>query len=204
MSGRYFEKNAGPRGMIYTHMSRFSPIFKRLIITYASSFIFFSSLFIILFHIPFVQFQKIFFYKGLAFLAVTTLTAFVGIIVLAKRNATYIESLIAAVVLSAAIHLSIFIVFPVTVERSVTIFLLSQLKQSDKVTSCKGLTEKQMQSALINTYILKNNAVSKRINEQNVIQTIEKKDQCIQLTRKGVEFLNFSTMVSKLYNIRQP
>lgn len=184
-------------------MIRLSPIIKRLIIVYGFIFIVFTSIFLLLFHIPFIQFQKIFFYKGLLFLALTTIVCSVGFILYASKSKKNIESLLAALMISIAINLSIFIVFPVTFERSVTIFLLTQLNDAFS-NSCKGLTEKQMEQSLINIYIQKNNAVDKRLKEQEVIQTVEKKSQCVRLTKKGVQFLSFSRILSSLYNLRIP
>jgi cation transport ATPase len=185
-------------------MFRLLPILKRLVVVYTVTFILFTAIFLLMFHVPVLQFQKIFFYKGLMFLAITTLICFIGIIFYAKKTSASIESLIAAMMISMAINLSIFIVFPVTVERSVTIFLLSTLEDANSNKSCKGLTHKQMEKALIDTFIVKNDAVSKRIKEQSVIKTVEKNGRCLRLTNKGMQFLNFSRVLSSLYNIHLP
>lgn len=179
-------------------------IWKRLIASYVGIFIIFTTTFLLLFQISFISIQKIFFYKGLFFLSVTSLLCLIGIIFYAEKSRKNIESLFAALMISIAINLSIFIMFPVTFERSVTIFMLSTLEHPAPHNSCQGLTKKQMEAALINTYIVRNNAVSKRVAEQEVIKNVETKSQCLALTKSGRRFLDFSRFLSRLYNLQLP
>jgi hypothetical protein len=108
---------------------------------------------------------------------------------------SHLESLIAAVMISAAIHLSLFIVFPVTFDRSVTMFLLNALKNNQ-------LSKKQLEQRLINDYIIKNKALDKRLNEQKIIDYIHEENNNISLTQKSIGFLDLSELIKRIYNVK--
>ena len=108
-----------------------------------------------------------------------------------KKN---FESIIAAIIVSTAINLSIFVVFPVTFERSVTIYLLNTLAQNQ-------LTKSQLQNKLINEYVIKNKTVDKRVIEQEIIHMISDDQNYLHLTKQGINFLKFSEIIKKIYGI---
>ena len=109
--------------------------------------------------------------------------------------------MIAALIIAFSIHLSLFVIFPVTFERSVTMYLLNTLKNNQQ-NICQGLTKEQMKNKLINEYVVGKDAISKRINEQTIINMINKKSSCYQLTGRGTSFLKLSETLKKIYNIK--
>lgn len=100
-----------------------------------------------------------------------------------------------------AVHLSIFVVFPVTFERSVTTYLLSVLRNNYNNPSCHGLTKPKLTEELINDYIIKKDAVAKRVEEQKIINFINTQGSCIQLTQRGLNFLDLSKIFKKIYGL---
>jgi hypothetical protein len=75
-------------------------------------------------------------------------------------------------------------VFPVTFERSITMFLLNTLSNASS-TTCKGLSKEEMQTELINNYVIKIKAINKRVTEQQIIGFVSNSNSCIQLTPKS-------------------
>ncbi len=178
-------------------MKRIAPY----IAIYAVCFILYSILFLSLFRIPFVIYQGVLFYRGVTYLAVTFFAVMFCIIwYAAKISARYVESLVAALMISAAIHLSIFIVFPVTFDRSITMFMLNTLNDYS-TRSCQGLTKEQMQQSLIATYILKNDAIQKRLTEQAVVHNVQRQGTCYAVTNQAKQFIKFSDVVKRIYNL---
>ncbi|PJA55909.1 hypothetical protein CO165_01080 [Candidatus Roizmanbacteria bacterium CG_4_9_14_3_um_filter_33_18] len=175
---------------------------KNISLTYSTVFVLFSIFFLLLFHSPLFTNETVLFYRGISLLSVTTLV-FLPLIFLTyfKLPKVNIESLMAAIIVSAAIHLSLFIIFPVTFERSVTMYILTSLQNSQPSSMCSGLTKNQVQELLINDYIVKKKAVDKRMQEQGVINFIKIKEDCISVTPKATNFIYFSEFVKKLYNI---
>lgn len=114
------------------------------------------------------------------------------------KSTKYIESFIAALVVSASIHLNIFVVFPVTFERSISMYLLSTLEKN-RGTACGGLTKDQMQGALVNTYVTDHDAVGKRIEEQSIIKMIEESNGCFRATQRVTRLLRVADWMKGIY-----
>jgi hypothetical protein len=173
----------------------------KVLLIYFTTFIFFSVIYLLLFHTKLFFYQKVLFYRGIYFLVFTTLLFLIldllSYFLLFKKH---LDSLIAATLIIASIHLSIFVVFPVTFERSVTMFLLNTLSNASSAT-CKGLSKEEMQSKLINNYVIKNKAINKRVNEQQIIGFLSGSKDCIQLTPKSRQFLDMSKIIKRIYAI---
>lgn len=167
---------------------------------YLFIFLSFTFLYLFSFHTNIFISQSVLFYRGLMLLGLVSLFFIFIFFIFHKKVSFSLESLIAALILSISINLSIFIVFPVTFERSVTMYILNTLKKFEN-NSCGGLNKKELENLLVNEYVIKNKAVDKRINEQKVIDFIEEKNQCFGLTLKSKKFLKFSEIISFLYNL---
>ncbi len=173
-----------------------------IIIIYFVIFSVFSLIYLPLFHTSLFGGQKVIFYRGTMLLGTSfVLTLFLIAVIHSAFIKKHLESMIAALLVAFSIHLSLFVVFPVTFERSVTMYLLNTLKDNQQNT-CQGLTKEQMKGKLINEYVVGKDAVNKRINEQTIIDMINKKDNCFQLTTRGTNFLELSEILKKVYNIR--
>ena len=143
----------------------------------------------------------ILFFNGLIYLILTFgLTLAILVVYAMRTDSRHIESYIAALFISASIHLSIFIVFPVSIDRSVSVSLLNSL-QERKINTCGGLTKEQIRESLISTYIIKQDAVQKRIDEQSFIRMIQSHNGCYYTTGRAARFLNFSQIILYVYNV---
>ncbi len=171
-----------------------------VLLTYAGIFISFSLFFFLLFHTPLFNFEKVLFYRGIFLLSLTTFIFFsICFICIHFKHIDHVESTVAAIVVSVAINLSVFITLPVTIERSLTSYMLTSLALNSSSKPCRGLTEKQLHEQFISDYFIKKGAVSKRINEQTIINFIGVQKQCFHITKKGLLFLDLSQLVRKIY-----
>ncbi len=169
---------------------------------YFITFLFFTLIYLSLFHTSLFSSQRVLFYRGLFLLSVTLIILFILAIFLSRKLFRLnLESLIAAILVSTSINLSFFVVLPVTFERSVTMYLLNTLKDSQG-TSCQGLSKSQLEEKLINEYIIERKAIDKRANEQKIIGFIKEDNQCIQLTPKALNFLKLSELIGSVYGLK--
>jgi hypothetical protein len=172
----------------------------KILLTYVSVFTIFTTLYLLMFNTQLFAFQKVLFYRGITLLIVNFfIFLFIAIFVNKKFKSNF-ETLLAAIIVSASINLSLFVVLPVTFERSVTMYLLRSLNEN-RINSCGGLTKEQLEEKLINQYIIKNKAIDKRINEQELINFISN-NQCVSITKKAKNFLNLSEIIERIYNIK--
>lgn len=173
-----------------------------ILIIYLSIFISFSLIYLLLFRLSFFGLPPVLFYRGVILLFLTTFIVLVISIIIYKYwLKSNLESITAAIIISFSIHLSLFVVFPVTFERSITMYFLSTLKNSISKNACQGLTKSEFTDRLINNYVIKNDAVGKRIEEQKIIRMIMQNNQCWSLTNRAIKFLNFSQLIKKIYGI---
>ena len=174
---------------------------KSFIWTYFLTFLFFSLIFLGLLRSPLLSQQKVLFYRGNLLLALTVLIL-CSISGMEQRVLKVrFETVLAAIVMSASIHLSLFVVFPVTFDRSVTMYLLNRLNTSQS-PACQGLSPQNMEKLFIKEYVKRDKAMSRRIKEQSIIDMLEKKDNCVSLTSRGQNFLNFSQIIKSLYALK--
>lgn len=167
--------------------------------TYLIVFLCFSVVYFGLFRSPLFASQHVLFYRGMMYLIVTCFGAFLAMIFIAVRfHPRHIESLVSAIILSASIHMVLFVVFPVTFERSVTTYLLSTLNDHS-IASCGGLSKSDLQDHFINSYVIAHDAIGKRMNEQQIIQTIAGDAQCYQITNSGKALLDMNRICKLLY-----
>lgn len=169
---------------------------------YIGIFVIFTAIFIALFQTSLFSSQHVLFYRGLVLLVVTLLVTAVVILVAGRTFVErYSQSLIAALVISLSLNLTFFVVFPVTFERSVTMYLLYSL-DNGRDGVCGGLTKEVLQDKLINEYVVSRDAVAKRMDEQTIIHMVEAKNDCYKVTNQAKEFLHLSQIIKSMYNIK--
>lgn len=175
----------------------------KTIITYILVFLLFTFVFVLFFHTTLFIGQEVLFYRGLGLLVITTIiTCIIATLLNHYWLKLQLESLIAAFIISISIHLSLFVVFPVTFDRSVTMYLLSTLKEKSTNQICSGLSERDLEQYFIDEYVKDKRAIRRRINEQSIIHILKEEDNCVQLTQKGQTFLNLSGVIKKIYAIK--
>lgn len=172
-----------------------------VIALYVGVFIIFSCVFLLLFHTALFASQHVLVYRGVGLLGVTAFIISLLAVCFGRPLAMYWQTIVAAIIISIAMHMSMFVVFPVTFERSVTMFTLESL-QSAKTNVCGGLSKKSMEEKLIQDYVIGRDAMAKRIEEQSIIHMIEKNNDCYTVTDQATRFLQFSHIVKSIYNIK--
>lgn len=177
--------------------------FFRLLFFYFLIFIIFSFFYLVSFHSQMFLSQKVLFYRGIMLLPIAFFPTLFLSILLAKLLKFGYEIIFSSLVLVLSIHVCFFVLFPVTYDRSITMYILNSINNNNKKNySCHGLTKKELQDKLINDYIIKKDAINKRLVEQTIINNIFLKDECIDLTNSGIGFLNLSKLIMYLYGLK--
>lgn len=164
-----------------------------ILTVYLSIFIVFALLYFLSFHSPLFSHQKILFYRGIFLIFFLFFFFFLLIFFIKKIQPKHLY--LSALIFSFSVNLSLFIILPVTFDRSITYYLLSTLKE-------KPLSKNELNRLLINEYLLKNKALEKRLEEQKIIEMVEIKNNQVYLTHKGKIFLKFAKMIKKLYDLK--
>ena len=149
-------------------------------------------------------FGEIVFYRGLvhAFL-VFAIQVLIGICILrgvkifanAEQISLRVFISVSLAALALSFNITFLIVFPVTFDRSVTTYLLEEIAHK------KSLSIEDMQTLLIYDYVVKNEAVERRMREQELSGNVTSQDGRYALTAQGEKFISVSREVRRLFSI---
>jgi hypothetical protein len=143
--------------------------------------------------------MSIMFYRGLAILAALA-PVLVLALALALRlpwpaGALSARDALAATVVAISLNLTVFVLGPVTVDRSVSVFMLSRLAQAEA-----PLTADDLRAAFIARYLREWDQVGRRLDEQIASGNVERSpDGRYRLTAQGQSFMRSARLMSRLF-----
>lgn len=144
-------------------------------------------------------FSSILFYRGLE-LILLILLVYAFLYFFTSRNEKtikYSSAFFSAGCISFAINMSFLIVVPVTLDRSVSVFLLADMYNRGGVVSSE-----QLKNDFIQIYVEQYKAIDRRLEEQvksgNVAVT---QNGNYELTTRGSNFIEFSRILASAMNI---
>lgn len=174
----------------------------KVLLTYLVIYLLCSILFIGLFHTTLFQSVKVLMYRGIIFLIITgilsaVLMYFAGKKILKKKSLIDTKDVLLMFCGFCCVNMVIFTLIPVTVERSVSVFMLSYMEESDK----KSFTEEEIQDAFIDIYVKDFGAFEKRFEEQLVTGSIEETgENSYVLTENGEQIVRLFRTVAKWFH----
>ncbi len=141
--------------------------------------------------------NMIFFYRGIVLLILSLLVT-IGLIYFANRKKKnwHTESIVAAGIIAYSLHMIFFVAVPVTIDRSVSIFLLKNIESHEQ-----GVSRQVLEDNFVSGYVYANHAIDRRIYEQTVSKNIETSNDSIRLSSRGRGLLRVLDFVKSLYGI---
>jgi hypothetical protein len=141
--------------------------------------------------------MSILFYRGLAVLAAIT-PVLILLLVLALRLPWAVGLLgardaVAAAIVAISLNLAAFVLGPVTVDRSISVFMLSRLAQAP-------LTADDLAREFATQYVRDWDQIGRRLKEQVVSRNVEQMpDGRYRLTAQGQSFMTTARAMSRLF-----
>jgi hypothetical protein len=137
----------------------------------------------------------ILFYRGVVLaIAAALLVCLVGIFTGRRSKDNLLPVAAAATTLS--FNICFLVLLPVTVDRSVSVYLLSTIERQQD----EGTDPSALQRAFIDGYVVKMGAVQRRIDEQRKSGNLTvSRDGKVRLTNQGEEFMRLSRLVARLF-----
>ncbi len=135
----------------------------------------------------------ILFYRGLL-LCLLSAALLGALMFVASRRLRAIEPLaiIAAVALSLSANLMFLIVLPVTIDRSISVFLLAEIDAH----RTSPLSTAELEDAFVRHYVRDMRQIDRRVQEQTLSGTISTDGGRIRLTPRGERFLALARFLS--------
>ena len=176
---------------------------------YVGIFVIFSIFFLLSFWTPLFS-GGVLFYRGIILSLISFIltlmtfaivpTFFNGLLEYSLRKR--LETILAGSIASLTLHLCFFVVVPVTIDRSVSTFLLSRMNTTDGA-ELKRFSKADLRKIFVDEYLDGMDAMGRRLNEQLISKNITPvQDDQYVLTAQGQAFLSFAKSISILYGIK--
>lgn len=147
---------------------------------------------------PLFQSVTILFYRGfLLCIVVAVLVALAASLLWRRRWMEQMPLVIAAAALSFSANLSFLIVIPVTIDRSISVFLLAGIEA--ETAQGRAVTPERLQSLFVDRYVVGMRQIDRRIDEQSRSGNIVVEQGEIHLTPRGQDFVGFARMVAEFW-----
>lgn len=168
-----------------------------LALVYAVALITGFLLFLALAASPLLSGMPILFYRGSALASVTA--PLLGLVLaLAGRHVRSLDlsTIVGAVALSLAFNISFLIVFPVTFDRSITMFLLARIERQDGQLDAQGLEQ-----VYVREYLGAMRQIDRRIEEQSLSGNIHVAQGRIHITPQGRRLLTSGRTIGGWFGV---
>ncbi|MGN0482355.1 MAG: hypothetical protein ACI4HI_02270 [Lachnospiraceae bacterium] len=175
----------------------------KLIGAYVLIYLICTIIFVALFHTQFLKGMSVLMYKGVVFILLTGVLAAILMFVFWKIfRCNFIETkdIILMFCGFCCVNMVLFTLIPVTVERSVSVFMLSYMEENEELT----YTEDSVSGIFVEKYVNDYGAFEKRFHEQLVSGNIRKnEDGTYSITENGKRIVQMFRMISKWFNTDQ-
>lgn len=137
-------------------------------------------LYVLSFQVPFGG--EILFYRGLVLAGMVAVIIMSALALVAKRFRLAPATIIGAAFSSLALNVCFLVVLPVTVDRSISVFLLTRIEDEQPI---KALA---LQQAFIADYVVDMEQIERRVREQELSGNVIVTENGIVLTERGRRF----------------
>lgn len=170
------------------------------LLTYAVLYVFSFLLLILLIRTPLLKGMHVLMYRGIVMIVLAGILASVLLVVFKKwRKITWLSAkdVVLVFILTCSINMVFFTLIPVTVERSVSVFMLSYMD----TYSDRTYTEDEVAKIFVEKYVDEYGAFEKRFDEQLTTGTIvQNEDGTYNITDKGRLIVKMFRAISDVFD----
>jgi hypothetical protein len=149
-----------------------------------------------LFWVGFLHQISILFYRGLVLIAIVEALCFVVLLLVRRKWPSWkVRDAVSACAFAGGIAVSFLVVFPVTIDRSISVFLLSQMAaQRDR-----AFTSSDVQTLFVDVYVQRYGQIERRLEEQEISGNIKSAATGYRITSQGLAFVRFARFLSIVF-----
>lgn len=170
------------------------------LLTYAVLYVFSFLLLVLLIRTPLLKGMHVLMYRGMVMIVLAGIMASVLLVLFKKwRKITWLSAkdVVLVFILTCSINMVFFTLIPVTVERSVSVFMLSYMD----TYSDRTYTEDEVAKIFVEKYVDEYGAFEKRFDEQLTTGTIvQNEDGTYSITDKGRFIVKMFRAISDVFD----
>ena len=149
-----------------------------------------------LFWIGFLQQISILFYRGLVLIAIGAGFCFVVLLLLCRKWPSWkARDAVSASVFAAGIAVCLLIVLPVTIDRSISVFMLTEMAAQPG----RGFTPSDMRTLFVDVYVERYRQIERRLQEQEISGNVTPTATGFRITPQGLAFVQFARLLQKSF-----
>ena len=151
--------------------------------------------------VPATAFDGLVFYRGLLAAGIGFLVNWLTMAVLTRGPKLavpghgFMFTPFCVAISAACFNVCFLTVFPVTIDRSLTTFLLEELEHRE------SMSPQALERALIDEYILRRKAIERRVEEQLITGNVTLEQDVVRLSPQGKRFLQFSRLIRRMFQL---
>ncbi len=142
---------------------------------------------------------NILFYRGLALIALAFVATFGAVFAVARRGpiaGVRGRDAFSAAVLSLAFNLCFLVIFPVTIDRSISVFVLGQMAaHADRAYSAD-----EMSKVFSDVYVGQDQQIDRRLREQLLSGNVERVGDGYRISAHGRAFIQTSKLIAWMFD----
>jgi hypothetical protein len=154
------------------------------------------ALLVILFKLGIFHNIDVYFYRGVVLVGIATILTFVAFLYISRWFRADVSAAFTAAVLSMSINLTFLVIFPVTIDRSISVFLLGYMNQHPE----EAFTPSQLRNAFSNIYVGQYQQIERRMDEQLVSRNINQVGEAYQISAQGRAFVSFARAIAWMFD----
>ncbi len=151
---------------------------------------------IALFWIGFLHQIPILFYRGLALIAIGEVFCFIVLLLACRKWPGWkVRDAVSACAFAAGIAICLLIVLPVTIDRSISVFMLTQMaERPDRV-----FTSSDMRNLFVDNYVERYRQIERRLAEQEISGNVSATATGFRITPQGLAFVRLARFLSTIF-----
>lgn len=128
------------------------------------------------------------FYRGILLAVIAFIIHFLGLLMFTSSLKE--ETIIASVFVALSFNVCFLVIFPVTIDRSISVYMLKTIAESEV-----SMTAEDIEHRFISEYVESYEAIPRRIQEQSLSKNIHKDGSYYRITQNGETFLKISRLI---------
>jgi MFS family permease len=151
---------------------------------------------IALFWIGFLHEISILFYRGLVLIAVGAVFCFVVLVLASRKWPTWkTRDAVSACAFACGAAVCLLIVLPVTIDRSVSVFILTRMAALPD----RAFTPTEMRTIFTDVYLGHYQQIERRLEEQEISGNVARDPAGYRITSQGLAFVRLARFLSRVF-----
>jgi hypothetical protein len=139
---------------------------------------------------------SILFFRGLVLIAIGDALCFAVLLIVRRKWPVWkVRDAVSACAFAAGIAICLLIVLPVTIDRSISVFMLTEMAAHPD----HAFTPAELRTLVVDVYVQRYEQIERRLKEQEVSRNVSHTANGFRITPQGLAFVRFARLLSIVF-----